>query len=211
MSSIDQVKAVISNGISRPTLFRLIIPGISTPAQDQLSVLCKTAKVPEISLSSIAVNGQDSQGVTREQPARVVYANPFTITVIADRDYTVYDALREWFQTSSLNSNPFVVEPDEGIVSTSQNQKIGYYDSLVRNLILEKLEYMSREELDKKKEEDEIYFSPFRVQFNNAHIARIGELGLDSQMTDTMMEFTVDFAYETYSYIRDDIIVRDQS
>ena len=176
--------------------------------------MCKTARVPEISVSSIAVNGQRAQGVTREQPVKVVYANPFSITVIADRDYTVYDQLRAWFETSAENANPFDIQPvalgPNTINSNSQNQRMGYYDTLVRQIVLEKMEYMTGDEFKDRKER-QTYMSPFRIQFNNAHISRIGEIQLDSQANDTLIEFAVDFAYETYTYLREDVMIEERN
>ena len=104
--SYQAVKAILAKGISRPTLFQVIIPGIGRQAQDQLTFLCKSASVPEISTDTIVVNGHDALGVTREQATMVTYAKPFQITVISDRDYTVYKEMRAWFDTLIQNANP---------------------------------------------------------------------------------------------------------
>ena len=103
--SYQSVKALLAKGISRPTLFQVIMP-VDRQTNDQLEFLCKTASVPETSADTIAVNGQDALGVVREQVALITYAKPFSITVISDRDYTVYKEMRKWFETLSKNANP---------------------------------------------------------------------------------------------------------
>ena len=206
--SYDKVKALLAQGISRPTMFRVLIPNIGTKAQDQLTFMCKTARVPETSVSTVAVNGQHAMGVVREQPTRVTYANPFSISVIADRDYTVYDALRNWFETTATNANPFFVEvqtPLGNARSSSQNQRVGYYDELVRQITLEKLEPNQ----GPGTKEDEMILSPFTVTFNNAYIIRIGQLQFDTENRDSYIAFDVDFAYETYTYDRRDQFVKE--
>ena len=102
-----------------------------------MEFLCKETRVPEVSASTIAVNGQHAMGVVREQPVRIVYANPFTMTIISDRDYIVYKAMREWFDSLSENSNPFSLALPDDIARITpfqrgNNQRINYYDDIRR-------------------------------------------------------------------------------
>ena len=50
--SYQSVKSLLSKGVSRPTLFQVLIPGISRGAQDQLTFLCKSASIPEVAVIS---------------------------------------------------------------------------------------------------------------------------------------------------------------
>ena len=181
--SYQSVKALLSKGISRPTLFQVIMP-VGRAANDQLEFLCKTASVPEVAADTIVVNGQESLGVVREQVALITYAKPFSITVISDRDYTVYKEMRKWFDTLSKNANP----TQSGSSGTSQRPS--YYDTVTRTITLKKLE----------QDGGERYFEPFEIQFNNAYPVRIGEIGLDSESMDAKIEFQIDFTYETYTF-----------
>ncbi len=181
--SYQSVKALLSKGISRPTLFQVIMP-IGRGANDQLEFLCKSASVPETAADTIAVNGQDALGVVREQVALITYAKPFSITVISDRDYTVYKEMRRWFETLSKNANP-------GTSAVGgASQRPAYYDSITRQITLKKLEQAGGEQ----------YFVPFEVDFNKAYPVRIGEISLDSADQDSFVEFQIDFTYETYSF-----------
>ena len=185
--SYQSVKALLSKGVSRPTLFQVLIPGIDRQAQDQLTFLCKSASVPSVAVDTIAVNGHESLGVVREQPTLVTYSKPFSITVISDRDYTVYKAMREWFDTNARNANPN--QRVFGIQAGGSSQRMGYFDTIKRQITLKKLEQNG----------EQGFFQPFEIEFNNAFITSIGDLSLDTESFDTKMEFNVDFTYETYS------------
>ena len=178
--SYTRVQALLDKSISRPTLFQMIIP-IGARANDQLEFMCKTATVPEIRMNTIAVNGHEAMGVVREQGTQVVYGNPFSITVISDRDYIVYDAIRAWFHSMAVNANPVL----------GGSQKISYYDTIKRSMTLIKLEQGG----------DQNYIQPFRIRFNNAFPVAIGEIQLDTSSENSYVEYTIDFAYETYTYL----------
>ena len=185
--SYQSVKALLAKGISRPTLFQVLIPGIDRQAQDQLTFLCKTASVPSVAVDTIAVNGHESLGVVREQATLVTYSKPFTITVISDRDYTVYKEMRKWFDTNAKNANPN--QRIFGVAAGGSSQRMGYFDTIRRQITLKKLEQNG----------EQSYFQPFEIEFNNAFITSIGELSLDTEGYDSKMEFNVDFTYETYT------------
>ena len=72
-----------------------------------------------------------------------------------------------------------------------------YYDTFKRQITLIKLEQQG----GRGTREANSYSEPFRIEFNNAFPVRLGELSLASDATDSKMEFTVDFAYETYTFV----------
>ena len=160
-------------------------------AREQLRFLCNRTAVPEATASTIAVNGHESMGVTREQPTFVQFSSPFSITVIADRDYTVYKAMRAWFETLGTNVNPSVIGGSNG-----SSQKIAYYDTFKRNITLRKLEQQG----GRGTREAPNYVEPFTIEFNGAFPVRMGEISLSSEEQDGRVEFTIDFAYETYTF-----------
>jgi hypothetical protein len=191
--SYSSVQAILSKGISKPTLYEVIIPlGIGGgTAVEQLRFLCNRTAVPEATASTIAVNGHEAMGVTREQPTFIQFTSPFSITVIADRDYTVYKAMRRWFETLGQNVNPNMFGGFSG-----NSQKIAYYDTFRRNIILKKLELQG----GRGTREAPSYIEPFTIEFNNAFPVRMGEISLSSEDQDSKVEFSIDFAYETYTF-----------
>ncbi len=186
--SYQSVKALLAKGVSRPTLFQVMITDLGREANDQLNFLCKTASVPEVAVNTLAVNGQESMGMIREQATMVTYAKPFSITVVSDRDYTVYKAMREWFDTHAINANPR--QSVIGFDINGSNQRMSYYDTVKKQITLKKLEYGG---------EEERYYQPFQIDFNDAYPVRLGALELDTESRDALMMFNVDFTYENYT------------
>ena len=201
--SYDAVKALLSRGVSRPTLYEVIVPNMSRESQDQLKFLCRRAAVPPMSLNTVTANGHEAQGVTREQPTVVTFNTPFTITVISDRDYIVYKDLKRWFEQIAFNANPYADGAAAallGLGNSGASQQINYYSGpggFTRDITLIKLEQQGAE----GPREPNAYSEPFRVVFNRAYPVRVGELSLDSGSYDSMMEYTIDFAYETYTFL----------
>ena len=191
--SYSSVQAILSRGISRPTLYEVVMPlGVGgEAAREQLRFLCNRTAVPEATAATIAVNGHEAMGVTREQPTMVQFSSPFSVTVIADRDYTVYKAMRRWFETLGTNVNPNVIG---GLGGASQ--RVAYYDTFKRNITLRKLELQGGQTT----QDPPRYMEPFSIEFNNAFPVRIGEISLSSEEQDSRVEFQIDFAYETYTF-----------
>ena len=194
--SYSSVKSLLSQGVSRPTMYQVIIPRIGVAANDQIELLCKATSVPEMSVTTLNANGHDAQGVVRYNPAHMTYAQPFSITIISDRDYTVYRAMKGWLNTITTNSNPIA----GGAIAA---QKANYYDAIKSTITLRKLENNGKvsDERPGRQEERGAIFSPFLVRFNNAYPVRMGELALASDAYDSYMEFQVDFSYENYTFV----------
>ncbi len=191
--------SLLKRGIARPTLYNVSIPGISSEANDQLNFFCKQTAVPGVSVNTIAAAGQEFHGIVREQPTEVVYEKPFTITVVSDKDYIVYRALRAWFNQSAANANQVI----------SRNQRMNYYNSIVRDFTLTKLEQPARAgNSDFGGVAIENYDRPFSIKFINAYIVSMGAIQLSSEQTNTAVEFEVSFTYESHSFIEDPRFLR---
>ena len=201
-ASYESVKALLSRGISRPSLYEVLVPlGIGNQqAIEQLRFLCSNTAVPPVAVNTITVNGHEAMGVTREQPTFIQFTSPFSVTVIADREYTVYKAMKSWMDTIAINANPGRIGGVNG-----QSQRISYYDGFRRDIVLKKLEQQG----GRGTREANSYSEPFRIVFNNAFPVNIGEITLASDSYDSKVEFTVDFAYETYSFLENQEDVDD--
>lgn len=164
---------------SRPTLFKVSIDGFSTSANDYLDFLCKTASIPSISQDTLSVNGQEALGIIRQQPFAIKYEKPFIITVIENTDYLVYKSIREWFDSTCPSANV------TGILA----QRMAYYNTIVRDIRLEKYENTPGGQL---------YDTPVSIVFKNAVPVLIGAVNLDSAASNTFTEYQIGFNYETY-------------
>ena len=179
--SYQIVQSLLQKGISRPTLYQVIMPDVNN---DQLEFMVKETAVPAVATRTIMAMGHESMGVIREQPTMIEFGKPFSITVISDRDYIVYKELRDWFESLAQNANPFAGQ------ERGQSQRINYYADITRTITLRKLEQNG----------DEQYYQPFEIEFNKAYPINIGEISLSTEAVDSKVEFTVDFTYETYTF-----------
>ena len=200
--SYDTVKALLSKGVSRPSLYEVIVDfGFGARESiSQLQFLCKKASVPPVSVNTIVVAGHESMGVVREQATSIAFTSPFSITVISDRDYTVYKDMKRWFDRVARGANPNRLG---GFIG--QSQRINYYNTYTTTITLVKLELDGGGQTESQANR---YTEPFRVNFNRCFPVNIGELTLGSDLTDAAMEFNVDFAYETYSFETDQSAAR---
>ena len=90
--------------------------------------------------------------------------------------------MRGWFDTIVSNANP-------GNGQTLA-QKADFYDTVTSDITLVKLENAGEGR----------QFSPFEIEFFNAYPVRLGDLAMASDAYNQLMEFQVDFYYETYHY-----------
>ena len=61
-------RAMLEMGVSRPTLYQVVIPGIGS--NDYLRFFCKATFIPEVKASLATVVGHDAIGIARDQPTR---------------------------------------------------------------------------------------------------------------------------------------------
>ena len=192
--SYHQAKALLNKGVSRPTLFAVQLPNrrISGDTNDYLKFFCQAASIPEVRANTIAVAGQENMGIVREQATGVMFGKPFSIQVIADKDFVVYKELRNWFNAIAENSN------QEG----GRSQRMNYYETIVEDMQLSKLEFNGP---------GRDYKSVLDVKFIRAYPIQISEVTLETSTIDTYTTFQVDFTYESYSLSDSDGVLAETS
>jgi len=194
--------ALMSKGISRPTLYEVRMPSlVGFGARDYIRMYCKATSIPAVNAATALVAGQEHMGVTREQPVAVVYGKPLSLTIIERSDFVAYNALRSWFDKIALNANP-----SAGATTTGRSQRMKYYDTFVQDIELVKLEMKP----DGGDEND--YIETLSVKFINAYPVKISEVTLASDSYDSQTEFGVDITYETYevSSPNSDILTKEK-
>ena len=185
-------KAMMSMGPSRPTLYQVTLPEVGGNVNDYLKFYCKATFIPEVRAERISAVGHDAIGIERQQATRIMYGKPFEITVIENSDFSVYKGIRKWFDSIATNINS-----GSGGSGPNPSQRMKYYDTIVRDMTLTKLENprnsgatLGSNNLRKVLE----------VTFKNAYPVRMGTIQLGSDLFDTATEFTAAFTYETYNY-----------
>ena len=179
--SYEQAKSLLTKGVSRPTLFSVRLPNrkVSGDTNDYLDFFCQATAIPEVRANTIAVAGNEYMGIVREQATTVMFGKPFSITVIADPDYKVYNDLRGWFDQIAQNSSQ----------TSGRTQRMRYYNTYTEDMQLIKLEQDSGPG----------YRQVMNVNFINAYPINIGQVSLETGTTDTYTTFNVDFTYESYT------------
>lgn len=198
--SAQLAKKELKRGLSKPSLFEVIIPRIGNTdffdANDYLKLFCKSVVLPEITHDVILSNGHFRQGVVTQQPTGFKYNKPLTITMIERSDYHSYEQFREWFDKTGLNTNK-----DNG------KQEMSYKDFYTADIELKKLELPSYPSGDVSAPRNlsggtahmhDDYREVWKVEFINAFITSIGNINYSSDAVDSMVEYDVEFYYDMY-------------
>lgn len=189
----------MKNGPSRPTLFEVRLPNrrVSRGTNDYLSFFCKATAIPEVRTNTIAVAGHEHMGIVREQATNVMFGKPFTMTVIIDNDFAVYNELRSWFDTIAQNAN----QDQRGF----RTQRMNYSSTYVEDMQLIKYELPDGQSTGFGFGFDTAeYKKVLTVNFINAFPIQISQVNLNTETTNTVTEFNIDFTYESYTLERDD-------
>ena len=208
--SYTKAMGLLNRGPSRPTLFKVRLPGdkISAFSNDFLDFFCTAASVPEVRANTIAVAGHDYMGIVREQATAVMFGKPFTIEVISDANQIVYKELRNWFDLIAQNAN-------QGL-RTNRVQRMNYYDTYVSDIELVKMEQglvttngsslaniavTNASSILEGVFGSGSYRETMRVNFINAYPISLGPIVLDTTTSNTYTKFQCQFTYESYNVI----------
>ena len=188
--SYEQAKALMDRGVSRPTLFALELPNlVNRRTNDYLKLFCKSTAIPEVRAATAFVNGHERMGISREQATAIRFGKPFTIEVIENSDFSVYQDIREWFDRTCV-----------GVNNNRMSQRMAYYESYVQDMTLFKLEQPDDQRtILGAAELTANYKRVLEVNFVNAYPIKISPIRLNTENQNTVTTYTIDFTYESYS------------
>ena len=194
--TFERAKVLLNKGLSRPTLFMVDIPVISSSSNEYLKFFCKSTRLPEVSQETVAASGQGRTGVTRQQPTMITFGKPFAMTVIERSDYIVYKNMREWFEKACPPYNTL----------GNDSQRMEYYDNFVYDMRLIKLELpysaWDSDQLQRGMDSGQVNSQGYRevldVTFKNAYPTTIGDINFDTENRNSMTTFDISFNYESY-------------
>ena len=197
--SYPRAQALLSRGISKPTLYSVTLPvavgrGVDTFTNDYISLYCVSASLPETSLNTITANGHEYMGIVRDQPTQMLYGKPLTLTLIADKTYGAYKSLRTWLDATT----PFGANQDMVI----RTQRMAFYNRIVAPITLTKLELPDNQRnspVPQGPGYENNYNKVLEFNFINAFPMSLGAISLGSDRTDSYATFDVDFMFESYS------------
>ena len=186
--SYEKARTQLSQGPSRPTLYKIQMPGkfIGRDTNDYLEYFCNAAQIPSVRYNSVAVTSQELMGITRNQPIMPVWTNPMTVSIIENSDFETYKEFKSWFDDTA-----------EGIKQDGQrNIRLNYYNQIVGDIELTKLEMpdsASSGGVGGQLKES------LKVKFLNAYIMSLGPIELSSERKNSVLTFQVQFHYESFT------------
>ena len=213
--SAQVAQALMSRGLSKPSLFEFQIPpapnndNFGVQANRYLSYYCKNVSLPGVSHDIMIVNGHERQGVVASQPYGVKYNKPLTITVIERSDYALYEQLTNWYKRTATNS-----------YSLAGSQRMRYRDNYTCNIVLTKLELPTYHSNNKvwevnpnristepirtrpmdfsKQPTDQGFRKVWVATFADSYISSIGDITYSTESRDSMVEYQLEFMYTSY-------------
>ena len=196
--SYQKAIALMERGPSRPTLFSVRLPNNFTDrsTNDYLDFFCTTTAIPEIRHNSVKVAGHEHMGIVRDQPTAIIYAKPFTINVIADPEFRVYQDMRSWFDRTAAGANQ--------TNALGRTQRMRYYNTYTADMELLKLEFPAEAGDLSSSREDKLQ-ETMKVNFINAYPIAIGQVALNTEQINSFTQFQVQFTYESYSISYDNL------
>ena len=200
MASYEKAKSLLTRGISRPTLYSINIPKLTSSENEYLQLFCKSVSIPGISHDTITVLGQENLGVQRDQPVAVKFDEDLQLEVIENSNFDMFKAFRRLYDQTAEGSNPGAGSS----LLSSRTQRMKYYDSYVFDMNLYKLEFPDSRSFNLNILDDPMNNNYRRVQtfnFVNTYVTSISPMSLASDSYNSFLTFKVSLNYETYSTI----------
>jgi len=207
--SAQVAQSLLNLGLSKPALYKFEIPrsplNNNFGANGYLEYYCKSVTLPEITHDVMLMNGHSRQGVVTSQPYGIKYSKPLTIDVIERSDFHSYKNFQDWFKKTATNT--FSVRGVQ-----KMNYRMGYTcDIILTKLELATFDYLNDERKGRKlvarnlEKNDKNLENGFRkvwkATFVNSYITSIGDMQFSSDAKDAMLEYNVQFYYDTYDVV----------
>jgi hypothetical protein len=197
--SYPRAQALMSKGLSRPTLYNVRLPvasdrGVTTFTNDYIGLYCVAVDMPETRVNTITANGHEFMGIVRDQPTQMLYGKPLTLTLIADKNYDAYKSLRTWLDRTT----PFGANQQ----GANRTQRMAFYQTIVAPITLTKLELPDNQRNIPPSDNSNYtnqYKRVLEFEFINAFPMALGGMSLGSDRTDSYATFDVSFMFESYS------------
>jgi hypothetical protein len=195
--SASIAQSLMNRGLSKPSLYQLEIPNNGKTAyfnaNDYIKYYCKNVTLPEITHDVLLSNGHFRQGVVTQQAAGFKYNKPLVATIIERSDYFSYQEFHQWLMNTGVRINR-----DSGF------QRLSYKDNYVADIKLRKLELPTMNKngrmsnYENYRDMNDGFREVFDVTFVNAFITSLGTINYSSDAVDSMVEYEVEFYYDSY-------------
>ena len=202
LRTLSKFQSKLQGGGARPNLFEVSIPDLpdaaknSTPKatwgsdeQENFSIMCKAAQLPASTIASIDV---PFRGRTLKVAGDRTIEN-WNITIINDEDFAIRNAMEAWMNAIAKLSN------NTGAVNPSSYMTDAYVYQLGRG-------YSSgRFSKANSGTDDGETITPLKsFKFLDIFPVSVSAIDLSCDSGDTIEEFTVEFAVQSFESLSDD-------
>ena len=202
LRTLSKFQSKLQGGGARPNLFEVSIPNLpdaaknSTPAatwgseeQEDFTIMCKGAQLPASTIGSIDV---PFRGRTLKVAGDRTIEN-WSITVINDENFNIRNAMEAWMNSiARLSNNTGAVNPDSYMTDAYVYQLGRGYSS-------------GRQSTTNSTTADGEKVTPLKsYKFIDIFPVSVSSIDLSYDSSDTIEEFTVDFAVQSFETLPDD-------
>jgi len=202
LRTLSKFHSKLQGGGARPNLFEVQIPNLPTAAtdstpkadwgtdvQENFSILCKAANLPASNIASIDV---PFRGRTLKVAGDRTIDN-WTVTVINDEDFRMRNAMEAWMNSiARLSNNTGATNPDSYMVDAVVHQLGRGYSNNKHS----------------KKNSDtagDTNVTPLKsYKFIDIFPVAVSAIDLSYDSSDTIEEFTVEFAVQSFESVSSD-------
>ena len=202
LRTLSKFQSKLQGGGARPNLFEVSIPNLpdaaknSTPAatwgseeQEDFTIMCKGAQLPASTIGSIDVPFRGR--ILKVAGDRTI--ENWSITVINDENFNIRNAMEAWMNAiARLSNNTGAVNPDSYMTDAYVYQLGRGYSS-------------GRQSTTNSTTSDGEKVTPLKsYKFIDIFPVSVSSIDLSYDSSDTIEEFTVDFAVQSFETLPDD-------
>ena len=202
LRTLSKFQSKLQGGGARPNLFEVSIPNLpdaaknSTPAatwgseeQEDFTIMCKGAQLPASTIGSIDVPFRGR--ILKVAGDRTI--ENWSITVINDENFNIRNAMEAWMNSiARLSNNTGAVNPDSYMADAFVYQLGRGYSS-------------GRHSTTNSTTADGEKVTPLKgYKFIDIFPVSVSSIDLSYDSSDTIEEFTVDFAVQSFESLPDD-------
>ena len=202
LRTLSKFQSKLQGGGARPNLFEVSIPNLpdaaknSTPAatwgseeQEDFTIMCKGAQLPASTIGSIDVPFRGR--ILKVAGDRTI--ENWTVTVINDENFNIRNAMEAWMNAiARLSNNTGAVNPDSYMTDAYVYQLGRGYSS-------------GRNSTTNSTTADGEKVTPLKsYKFIDIFPVSVSSIDLSYDSSDTIEEFTVDFAVQSFETLPDD-------
>ncbi len=202
LRTLSKFQSKMAGGGARPNLFEVQIPNLpaaattsnpkadwGTDVQENFSLLCKAAQLPASTVASIDV---PFRGRTLKVAGDRTIEN-WTITVINDEDFAIRTAMEAWMNGIARLSN------NTGATNPSSYMTDAYVYQLGRGYSTGRESTKNSDSASGKK------VTPLKsYKFLDIFPVSVSSIDLSYDSSDTIEEFTVEFAVQSFESLNSD-------